>query len=60
MVVYGLLVYQKREYSSESLANILLAMLLMCSFQRSFCSDVIPSLFNFLDQGIEWLNNLTM
>lgn len=41
-------------------ANVFSAMSFVCSFQRSFRSKVIPVWFTFLDQGIEWLNNLSL
>jgi hypothetical protein len=36
----------------------LLVMLFKCSVQRSFLSKVIPRSFTFLDQRINWLNNV--
>jgi hypothetical protein len=54
-----LLWYPRGWYSSEILIDVLVDMLFMCSFQRILDSKVIPRYyFMFLDQGIEWLNDL--
>lgn len=45
-------------YGSEIHADILLDVLLLCSFQRSFQSRVIPRYLTCLDQGVIWLKNL--
>jgi hypothetical protein len=50
-----LLCYPRRT-KTEIIANILLAVLFVCSFQRSFRSNIIPRYFTFVDQGTEWLN----
>jgi hypothetical protein len=52
-----LLWYLRSWYSIEILVNVLVDMLFICSFQRSFQSKVVPIYFMFLDQGTEWLNN---
>jgi hypothetical protein len=46
-----------QRYHSELLATVLLAIILIYSFQRSFQLKVIPRHFAFLDQGKEWLSN---
>jgi hypothetical protein len=44
--------------SPEIRSNVSLAMLFICSFDRSFPSKVIPSYFTFLDKRIQWPHNL--
>jgi hypothetical protein len=57
MYSWSLLLCPMSGYSSEILADVLLAMLLSW-FQEVFRAKVVRSHVDFLDERIEWLNNV--